>query len=128
LTVGAVRPDGIWLGYSSQGPGQPDFLPLAPAGFAFVRKPDLCAPSHFVEARDAHFVSTGTSAACGIAAGAVAALRTGAAIAGMPPAALRMALRAGARMPVTAPGPWNMRHGHGILDLRRTLANILGVP
>nr|WP_256476311.1 S8 family serine peptidase [Siccirubricoccus soli] len=130
LTVGAVRADGLWLGYSSQGPGQADFLSLAPAGASAVEKPDLCAPSHFVEDGDAHFVSTGTSAACGIAAGTVAALRTSAAVNGAAatPAALRAALRAGARMPPTAPGPWNFRHGYGILDLRRTLTNILGVP
>ena len=40
LTVGAVRADGLWLGYSSQGPGQPDLG---------TNKPDLVAPSQFEE-------------------------------------------------------------------------------
>lgn len=125
LTVGAVRPDGLWLGYSSQGPGQPGF---APAGGGVTEKPDLCAPSHFVEDRDSHFVSTGTSAACGIAAGAVAALRSAAAVAGMPPGMLRGHLRNGARMLAGVPPLWNLRHGYGLLDLQRTLGSILGVP
>src|SRR5262249_18375501 len=38
LTVGAVRADGMWLGYSSEGPGR-----LA------ANKPDVCAPSEFSE-------------------------------------------------------------------------------
>jgi subtilisin family serine protease len=67
LTVGAVRSDAIWLGYSSQGPGQPN---LATA------KPDLCVPSQFREASDAYTVNTGTSAAAALAAGVIAALRS----------------------------------------------------
>ncbi|WP_431267994.1 S8 family serine peptidase [Dankookia sp. P2] len=39
LTVGAVRADGLWVGYSAEGPGA-----LAAA------KPDLCAPTLFREA------------------------------------------------------------------------------
>lgn len=109
LSVGAVRADGLWLGYSSQGPGK-----LA------AEKPDLCAPSHFVEADDAAFVSTGTSAACGIAAGAVAALRGSATLANATPAELRQHLRdRAARLPGAG---WNRRLGWGILDLGAALA------
>jgi subtilisin family serine protease len=67
LTVGAVRSDTMWLGYSSQGPGQPN---LATA------KPDLCAPSQFREDGDAYTVNTGTSASAALAAGVIAALRS----------------------------------------------------
>ena len=45
LTVGAVRTDTSWIGYSSEGPGpgRPPLNKLA------NQKPDLCAPSHYVE-------------------------------------------------------------------------------
>lgn len=66
LTVGAVRIDRLWLGFSGQGPGI--------AGMA-QEKPDLCAPSQFENEDDAG-ANTGTSASCGLAAGAVALLRT----------------------------------------------------
>jgi hypothetical protein len=65
LTVGAVRTDGLWLGYSSQGPGA-----LCP------EKPDVCAPSQFSDNDDAYAGNTGTSAACALAAGVVARLRS----------------------------------------------------
>ena len=65
LTVGAVRADGMWLGYSSQGPGA-----------LSQDKPDLCAASQFREDDDAAAVNTGTSAACAMAAGVVAAFRS----------------------------------------------------
>ena len=64
LTVGAVRTDGLWLGYSSQGPGA-----------LYRHKPDLCAASQFSENEDAFAGNTGTSADCALAAGVVARLR-----------------------------------------------------
>ena len=67
LTVGAVRADGMPLALSAQGPGR---LP------SMCHKPDLCAPSHFCEADNAADLNTGTSAACGFAAGIVTALRS----------------------------------------------------
>ncbi len=129
LSVGAVRADGMWLGYSAQGPGQPGFkFPWE----AITEKPDLCCPSSFVEADDAHAISGGTSAACGLAAGAVAALRTrgagGApalpALGDLPPWRLRAHLRATARKPPSwnAGGGYDIRLGHGILDLEAALA------
>ena len=62
LTMGAVRVDGLWLGYSSQGPGQPQLA---------HEKPDLCAPSQFAEMHDAGMGNTGSSAACALTAGIV---------------------------------------------------------
>ena len=81
LTVGAVRADGIWLGYSSQGPGA-----------LSTKKPDLCAASQFCEDDDAAAVNTGTSAACAIAAGVVAALRSRCPSNLLPPAELKQIL------------------------------------
>jgi hypothetical protein len=83
LTVGAVRVDGVPIGSSAQGPGMlargwdPKALPsLSVPGRDDPRaKPDICAPSHFRETRDGALWNTGTSAACGIAAGMLARLR-----------------------------------------------------
>ncbi|MFC7737300.1 S8 family serine peptidase [Roseomonas sp. GCM10028921] len=115
LTVGAVRADGMWIGYSSQGPGQPGFRE---AGASFSAKPDLCAPSHFAEAGDAAALSTGTSAACGLVAGAVAALRgAGSPCAALSPAGLREHLRSHASRPPDAAAGFDLRYGRGILNL-----------
>jgi Subtilase family len=111
LTVGAVRSDTMWLGYSSQGPGQPLLGP---------NKPDLCAVSQFCEDDDAFSINTGTSAACGITAGIVAALRSRWDSTTVPPGQLKRILNQTARKP---PGlQWGndlgRRLGNGILDAR----------
>ena len=127
LTTGAVRTDAIWLGRSSQGPGQPGLSRW---------KPDLCAPSHFREVGDAslgnlsepfvgdtgspYIASTGTSAACGLTAGIVGAIRSGWNQTILPPDKLRYLLNQKARK---TEGPhWNERLGHGIIDVEATLA------
>jgi subtilisin family serine protease len=107
LTAGAVLPDEMWLGYSSEGPGQRR-LSLA--------KPDLCAPSNFCETRDANMLNSGTSAACAITAGTVAALRTRWSGAAVPPLALKVLLTLTARRP--RGGGWSRRLGYGILDAK----------
>jgi len=111
LTVGAVRTDGLWLGYSSQGPGQSKLA---------RKKPDLCAPSQFCETDDGFIVNTGTSAACALATGVVAALRSewyAVSPAQRPPLSpreLKQLLIRTARKPQ---GPnWNNRLGYGILN------------
>ncbi len=107
LTLGAVRCDGAWLGYSSQGPGQ---------GNLEYEKPDLCAPSQFAEDHDAYLRNTGSSAATGIAAGVVAALRGRWDASRFSPNRLKRLLIQTARR---APGPWwNARLGNGILDAK----------
>ena len=68
LTVGAARVDGIWVGFSSQGPGPGDLDPDC-------RAPDVVAPSMFTENQDRHTRNGGTSAASAMAAGVLAALR-----------------------------------------------------
>jgi hypothetical protein len=122
LTVGAARSDGIWAGYSSQGPGQfPGY------GGRVQQKPDLAAPSHFREPGTAHRLSGGSSAACAVAAGAVAALRTRWPDSALPSAALYDRLRASAWQPDGSTG-WNNRHGHGVLDCEAALQALAGVP
>lgn len=106
LTVGAVRSDGLWLGYSGQGPGIAGMAP---------EKPDVCAPSQFENDLDAG-PNTGTSAACGLAAGAVALLRTRWPSAVADPAALRAILRDTAVQPY-GPRGWQGRTGHGVINL-----------
>lgn len=106
LTVGAVRADGIWLGHSAEGPGM-----LA------ADKPDLCAPTLFRE-RLAPFAgedNSGTSAACGVAAGVVAAARARCPWDRLPPAALRALLREAATPQGTDPTS-RSRFGAGILN------------
>jgi subtilisin family serine protease len=64
LTLGAVTVERERLGYSSQGPGRYE-----------TRKPDVMAYSHF-RGSEVWEADTGTSAACPVAAGVVAALRS----------------------------------------------------
>ena len=118
MSVGAVRTDARWLGYSSEGPGQPNLA---------VEKPDFCAPSDFSETADAYTANTGTSAACGVTAGAVAALRSHWARAQtLPPDMLRVILTLSARK-TEGPG-WNGRLGNGVLNLEAALSALATVP
>jgi subtilisin family serine protease len=125
LTVGAVRADGVPLALSAQGPGQLAAAYQAKNDPLFREsyyKPDLCAPSHFREADDAAEYNTGTSAACGFAAGILAALRSNPAGQNLPPAWLRSFLRATAR-PITGAN-WDPRLGFGIINGTAALAMI----
>jgi hypothetical protein len=117
LTVGAVRADGMWLGYSSQGPGQPGLG---------SNKPDLCATSQFCEDKDAFSINTGTSAACGLAAGVVAALRSRWNAAAVSPHQLKQILNQTARKPTGQAWTGNLAHrlGNGILDVRAALGRL----
>jgi hypothetical protein len=115
FTVGAVRADDMWLGYSSQGPGQPRL------GSA---KPDLCVTSQFCEDDDGFNINTGTSAACGLAAGVIAALRSRWDTATVSPHRLKQILNQTARKPTNVPWSNKLAHrlGHGILDLKAAYA------
>jgi subtilisin family serine protease len=108
LTVGAVRADGMWLGYSSQGPGT-----------LSREKPDLCAASQFCENDDAATVNTGTSAACASVAGVVARLRRDYDTRVLCTAKLkRILIETTTAKP---PGGWDRQIGHGIINVAGAL-------
>ena len=120
LSVGVVRTDGLWLGYSSQGPGAPSTGARSPGH----DKPDLCAPGQFTENDDAgtEGSNTGTSAACAFAAGVTAALRGEWGPDQISPEHLRRVLRRAARRD---PGSrWRRRLGWGILDISAAIDQI----
>lgn len=112
LTVGAITTHSLWLGTASQGQGF--------EGLATDKKPDLVAPSMFSERADRHTRNGGTSAACAIAAGVVAALRQRWAPANVSPDDLKNILRQ------TAKGPgkpqWDDRLGYGVINAAAAIA------
>jgi len=107
LTVGGVRVDANWLGYSSEGPG--------PTPNLYAQKPDVCAPTQFVGASGRYPPNTGTSSSAGIAAGVVAALRSQWDQGTVPPLVLKLMLNMTAWQPLN-PG-WNGWFGNGILNV-----------
>jgi hypothetical protein len=96
------------VGYSSQGPSIDGM---------FQSKPDLTTYTHFLgsEAFGANSPDSGTSAACPVAAGCIAAMRTKLSPKTHPPANLFAQLRATARQ-VAGTAGWNKDYGHGIID------------
>ena len=123
LTVAGCDVNDSRVGYSSQGPAVAMFPMPTP------EKPDLAAYTHFLGSQvfGARAPDRGTSTACAIAAGCVAALRSHPNIspAAVPPAVLFTALRSTARQ-VGASG-WNQDYGYGIID-PVAAARSLGVP
>lgn len=117
ITAGAVLTNEMWAGYSSQGPG-PSINGLA------HDKPDLCAPSNFREINNAAVANSGTSTACAVTAGIVAALRSKTSWHQkyVPPGTMHNALTGGARK-TQGPG-WNGRLGHGILDVAGAMGKL----
>lgn len=118
LTVGAVRNDEIWLGYSAQGP--------APTQFR-ANKPDLVAPSQFTPPFDADRGYGGTSATCALATGAVAAVRS---LFPIPNPSASFLLNRFVRRarPLLDPTATSSCVGAGILDLQRVLVEDDGTP
>jgi hypothetical protein len=134
ISTGAVRTDARWLGNASQGPGQAGLASTPEEGPLAIGKPDLCAPSNFRDKHDAfvgntdmpwigdsgspYIANTGTSAACALTAGIVAALRSDPRWppARVPPEVLKNRLTATARK---IEGPlWNGHLGHGIINAK----------
>jgi hypothetical protein len=107
ITVGAVLSDKTWAGYSSQGPGQSAF------GEEARKKPDLCAPSNFLELADANTANGGTSTATALVAGVIASLRGRWGT--VSPAEMKQTLN-DTVTPVG--GGWNANTGHGVLNAR----------
>ncbi|MEU4546213.1 S8 family peptidase [Nonomuraea dietziae] len=111
LSIGGVDTEGERVGYSSQGPGR-----LA------ARKPDLCAYTHFSGSKafgDGE-PDSGTSAACPVAAGLVAAIRTQWPASRLSPGQLRSLLRRTAddRSDVG----YDFDYGYGVVDPAGVLA------
>lgn len=109
LTLAGVDIADNRVGYSSQGP--------AIAGMGQPQKPDVACATHFLgsEAFGAGEPDSGTSAACPVAAGCVAALRSQLNQAMFPPAKLFDAIRNTARQPGGQSG-WSGDLGFGIVD------------
>jgi hypothetical protein len=106
LTVAGCNLSDERVGYSSQGPGV--------VGMA-SNKPDLAAYTHYMgsEALGVGAPDKGTSAACPLVAGCVAAIRTQLDANLVSPAALNDHLRRLARNPR---GDWDSGIGYGIID------------
>ncbi|MGZ4962905.1 MAG: S8 family serine peptidase [Limisphaerales bacterium] len=109
LTIAGCDTNDLRVGYSSQGPSIPGM---------FKQKPDVTSYTHFLgsEAFGLGSPDSGTSAACPVAAGVIAALRSSPKIppATLPTASLFQALR-GHTTVVGAAG-WNGDYGFGILN------------
>jgi hypothetical protein len=115
LSVAGCDVTNVRVGYSSQGPGI--------AGMAH-EKPDLTAYTHFLgsKAFGSAEPDSGTSAACPVAAGCVAALRTKCHAAQHPPAKIFKALRDTA---LPAGGAvWNGDYGYGIVQPAAAAGNL----
>lgn len=116
LSVGGVDAGGQRIGYSSQGPGR-----------LSDQKPDLCSYSHFLgsTAFGAGVPDTGTSTACPVLAGVVAAFRTRWSATEVPPARLRELLRSTAAD--RAGTGFDYDYGYGIAEPRALLAALQNV-
>ncbi|KMO12711.1 S8/S53 family peptidase [Methylobacterium platani] len=111
ITVAGVTTGGRRVGYSSQGPGIPGMVHA---------KPDLSSYTHFLgsEACGPGTADDGTSTACPVAAGCVAAIRTRMPSKVLRPRKFALGLRSdtiGRRR-----AGWNRNLGYGILDPLRT--------
>ncbi|MEV0537933.1 S8 family serine peptidase [Kitasatospora sp. NPDC050463] len=106
LSIGGVSTENERVGYSSQGPGRLD-----------THKPDLCAYTHFLgsEVYGSGSADGGTSTACPVAAGVLAAVRSKFPSGTITPEAMRDVLR-GAAYDVTGRG-FTYDYGHGIVSV-----------
>ncbi|WP_405138125.1 S8 family peptidase [Nocardia sp. NBC_01388] len=113
LSIGGVDDTGARVGYSSQGPGR-----------LSAQKPDICSYTHFLgsTAFGAGEPDTGTSAACPVTAGVVAAIRTEWSATALPPAQLRALLRSTATDRGT-PG-FDNDYGFGVIDTAALLTQL----
>jgi hypothetical protein len=109
LTVGGCDTKDQIVGYSSRGPS---------IHHMYQHKPDLVAYTHFLGSKTVatHVPDTGVSAACPVAAGCVAALRTRVKQNSVKPADLFDTLRNTARRPGGGGPGWKPDFGHGIIN------------
>lgn len=114
LSIAAVTVNNERLGYSSRGPGRLE-----------DRKPDLSAYSHFEGSGICSMPDSGTSAACAVAAGVVAAIRSVYSPSVLSPAQLRQILRQTAEN--LSPEPFDYSYGFGLIDVPAILATLAGM-
>jgi subtilisin family serine protease len=109
LTIAGCDTHDQRVGYSSQGPSIPHM---------YQQKPDVTCYTHFLgsEAFGAGTPDSGTSAACPVTSGCIAALRTAKAPSTLSPAQLFTTLRSTARQQSGPPHTWNGDYGYGIVD------------
>lgn len=109
LTLAACDTDGVRLGYSSQGPAIPNMA---------HEKPDLTSYSHFLgsQAFGEGSPDTGTSTASPVAAGCVAAIRSGLPSSKVSPRDLFDRIKAEAQKKPWPKSGWNNDYGAGIID------------
>jgi hypothetical protein len=105
ISVAAVTHTGDRLGYSSEGPGG-----------LHQQAPDIAGTSHFQGSNVGGNPDTGTSAACPVVAGVVAALRSKPSAKTKAPAAIKQALLNSAVQPAGVAVGWNAQTGFGIVD------------
>lgn len=110
LSIAGVTVNKERLGYSSQGPGHLE-----------SQKPDLCAYTHFVGS-GVYSADSGTSAACPVAAGVVAAIRTKYPPSVLSSAELRQLLRRTAED--LSPIGFDYNHGFGLIDVPAILNSL----
>lgn len=115
ITVGEVANHATWIGQSSEGNHH---QPQPAGGLLTTDKPDLVAPSHFHEDLDRRDLNSGTSSACALTAGVIAALRQ--VWPKTPPAGLKDILVETAR---PLPGPRG-RVGRGLLNAKGAAARL----
>lgn len=107
ITVAAITVDDRRLGYSSQGPGG-----------LYQRKPDIAGYSHF-KGSGVYPADGGTSAACPVVAGAVAALRTKGSGRRLAPTSMKGLLQRSSR-DVEGNG-WDFDLGYGVVNVKEAL-------
>jgi subtilisin family serine protease len=121
LTVAGCDVNDLRVGYSSQGPAVLMYPGPTPD------KPDLTAYTHYLGSQvfGEREADGGTSTACPIAAGCVAALRSKT-IPYLPPSQVFDALRSTARAGIGGGpgGVWNNQYGFGIIDLVAASQNL----
>jgi subtilisin family serine protease len=110
LCVAGVTIDEVRLGYSTQGPGRLD-----------PNKPDISTYTHFLGS-GVYDADSGTSAACPVAAGVVAAIRTRYAAADLSPAQLRQLIRRSAD-DLGLQG-FDYDHGYGLINVGALLNSL----
>ena len=116
LTVAGANVKKQRVGYSSQGPSIPGMK---------HSKPDLTCYTHFAgsQAFGANEPDSGTSAACPVAAGCVAAIRSKLSPTALAPDDFSRELRADAKQPKGAAG-WNRNYGYGIIAAYETATRL----